>query len=202
MEPDGTTRVVEYIADDHGFRAVVKKIGTPVHPAPSPIVHHPAPIVAAPIPAPAPQPIVVQEPQPVFYDGYDAYNGQYENYVPALPSYAAGPTPVEIPKVVAPPVYQTYQPVSAPAPATLQAAPFFPLQSPVEERVEYHGFTGNADDDSAYTQYGQQEGANGEGLGYERGYSFEETRPQLVSIPYKFVEDYQKPILYYSQQKY
>lgn len=38
LEPDGTTRIVEYIADDHGFRAVVKKIGTAVHPEPEPIV--------------------------------------------------------------------------------------------------------------------------------------------------------------------
>lgn len=33
VEPDGTTRVVEYTADKHnGFNAVVKKIGHAVHP--------------------------------------------------------------------------------------------------------------------------------------------------------------------------
>lgn len=191
VEPDGTTRVVEYIADDHGFRAVVKKLGTPIHPAP--VVHQPAPVVA---PAPAPQPIVVEEPQPVLYDGYDAYNGHYENYVPALPEYAPAPqaAPVQIPKVVVPQVYQAYQPAPAPAPI----ASYFPVQKPVEERVEYHGFTGNDDDDSAYTKYGQDE--SGE-QGYGRAY-YEETRPQLISVPYKFAADYQKPILYYLQHEY
>lgn len=34
VEPDGTTRVVEYTADDHnGFNAVVKRIGHAAHPA-------------------------------------------------------------------------------------------------------------------------------------------------------------------------
>ncbi|KAL0266555.1 UNVERIFIED_CONTAM: hypothetical protein PYX00_009065 [Menopon gallinae] len=33
LEPDGTTRVVEYTADDHnGFNAVVKKVGHAAHP--------------------------------------------------------------------------------------------------------------------------------------------------------------------------
>lgn len=37
-EPDGTVRIVEYTADDHnGFNAVVKKVGTPVHPEPVPV---------------------------------------------------------------------------------------------------------------------------------------------------------------------
>lgn len=198
VEPDGTTRVVEYIADDHGFRAVVKKIGTPVHPPPAPVVHQHAPIVAAPAPVhiPAPQPIVVEEPQPLLYNGYDAYNGHYENYVPALPEYRA-PASVEIPKVVVPQVYQqAYQPAPAPV------ASYFPVEKPLDERVEYHGFTGNDDDDSAYTKYGQDESGErgGEGLGYE--YNFEETRPQLISVPYKFAADYQKPLVYYLQQKF
>lgn len=41
LEPDGTTRIVEYIADDDGFRAVVKKIGTSIHPT-SPVIVQPA----------------------------------------------------------------------------------------------------------------------------------------------------------------
>lgn len=33
MEPDGSVRVVEYVADDkNGFNAVVKKIGPSLHP--------------------------------------------------------------------------------------------------------------------------------------------------------------------------
>lgn len=59
LEPDGTTRLVEYIADDDGFRAVVNKLGTAIHSI--------APIV----------------PQ------YGTYSGQYNNYyaqaVPQVP---------------------------------------------------------------------------------------------------------------------
>lgn len=200
MEPDGTTRVVEYIADDHGFRAVVKKLGTPIHPSPAHVVHEAAPIVAAPSPAPAPvpEPIIVVERQPVLYDGHDAYNGHYQNYVPGLSGYAEAPAPIEIPKVVIPKIYQPYEPSAAPQ---YQEAPYFPVQRQVDERVEYHGFTGNDDDDSAYTKYGQEEAGEKENRGYD-GYSFEESRPQLVSIPYKFAAEYQKPIVYFLQQKY
>nr|WJQ78157.1 cuticle protein 8 [Locusta migratoria] len=39
VEPDGSTRIVEYVADDHnGFNAVVKKVGPSLHPAP--VLHH------------------------------------------------------------------------------------------------------------------------------------------------------------------
>lgn len=63
MEPDGTTRIVEYVADDDGFRAVVKKIGESLHPAP--IVH------AEPV-----------DHSVGLYDGYSgAYGGQKENYL-------------------------------------------------------------------------------------------------------------------------
>lgn len=59
MEPDGTTRLVEYIADDDGFRAVVNKLGTAVHSI---------------------APIAQQ---------YGTYSGQYNNYyaqaVPQVP---------------------------------------------------------------------------------------------------------------------
>lgn len=195
--------MVEYIADDHGFRAVVKKLGTPIHPAP--VAHESAPVIAAPAPVPAPapapvpEPIIVIEPQPVLYDGHDAYNGHYENYVPSLSEYGAAPAPVEIPKVVIPKVYQPYQPAAAPQ---IQEAPYFPVQKQVDERVEYHGFTGNDDDDSAYTRYGQEEPREKEFGGYDGGYNFEESRPQLVSIPYKFAANYQKPIVYFLQQKY
>lgn len=44
MEPDGSVRVVEYVADDaNGFNAVVKKVGPSVH----------APVVPKILPAPA-----------------------------------------------------------------------------------------------------------------------------------------------------
>lgn len=40
-EADGTTRIVEYTADDHnGFNAVVKKIGHAEHPAVEHKSHH------------------------------------------------------------------------------------------------------------------------------------------------------------------
>lgn len=45
LEADGTTRVVEYYADDTGFHADVKNIGTPIHP-PTPVQHH-APLYSA-----------------------------------------------------------------------------------------------------------------------------------------------------------
>ncbi|KAJ8927734.1 hypothetical protein NQ314_019736 [Rhamnusium bicolor] len=32
LEADGSTRIVDYVADDHGFRAVVKKVGVHGHP--------------------------------------------------------------------------------------------------------------------------------------------------------------------------
>lgn len=56
VEPDGSTRTVQYSADDHtGFNAVVHKSGHAVHPVATPVVHaapavHAAPIVhAAPV---------------------------------------------------------------------------------------------------------------------------------------------------------
>ncbi|XP_049855072.1 skin secretory protein xP2-like [Schistocerca gregaria] len=63
IDADGTTRIVEYTADDHnGFQAVVKRIGHPTPapprtvvvaaPAPAPAAH--APVYTAPAPAPAP----------------------------------------------------------------------------------------------------------------------------------------------------
>ncbi|XP_063906162.1 uncharacterized protein LOC135124870 [Zophobas morio] len=72
LEPDGTTRLVEYIADDHGFRAVVNKLGTAVHPAVVPQV----PVVAQPVPQ------VVQPLPEVSH--YAAYDGRVNNYAPRV----------------------------------------------------------------------------------------------------------------------
>ncbi|XP_046990887.1 larval cuticle protein A2B-like [Schistocerca americana] len=54
VDADGTTRIVEYTADDHnGFQAVVKRVGHPAPPPPQPprLPAHPAP---APHPYPLP----------------------------------------------------------------------------------------------------------------------------------------------------
>ncbi|XP_046988930.1 skin secretory protein xP2-like [Schistocerca americana] len=77
IDADGTTRIVEYTADDHnGFQAVVKRIGHPTPappravvvaaPAPAPAAH--APVYAAPAPAPAPvaHAAVYAAPAPVY----------------------------------------------------------------------------------------------------------------------------------------
>lgn len=202
VEPDGTTRVVEYIADEHGFRAVVKKLGTPIHPSHDDLVQPVAPLIATPVPAPAPEPIIVPEPQPqpqpqpVLYDGHESYNGHFQNYVPSLGDYPAAPAPIEVPKVF----YQPYEPAASPH---YQEAPFFPVQRQIGENAEYYGFTGNDDDDSAYTKYGQEDGGEREDGGFDRGYSFEESRPQAVSVPFKLAPGYQQqPIVYILQQKY
>lgn len=54
MEPDGSVRIVEYVADDAtGFNAVVKKVGPSVH-APPAIPK----LIAAPAPLPLAGPAV------------------------------------------------------------------------------------------------------------------------------------------------
>lgn len=188
LEPDGTTRIVEYIADDHGFRAVVKKIGTPIHPIPA----APAPVVPVEIPK------EYEEPKPIYQD---AYSGYYENYVPKQEyEYAGVPIKAEAPQIA----YYQPQPIQA-----IPAPYFGQLQPKLEERVEYHGFTGNADDDSAYTKYGGEEGKGygeekgNEGYGFEQGgYSYEESKPQIVAVPYKQLKQYEKPIAYQYVIKY
>ncbi|CAH2075440.1 unnamed protein product, partial [Iphiclides podalirius] len=43
VEPDGTTRTVNYSADDHnGFNAVVQRTGHAVHPQVAPVAHYAA----------------------------------------------------------------------------------------------------------------------------------------------------------------
>lgn len=238
MEPDGTTRVVEYIADDHGFRAVVKKLGTPIHSEPAPIPHY-APIKET------------YQPQLPIYEEYKgAYDGQYQNYVPELkPEYIYAPyapaSPVKVEQqyyqqpapiayyaqpveaVKAAPVVSAYYPkpveVAPVAPAyyskPVEAAPVAPAYYPKpaeaapvvpyeqkqeepEERVEYHGFTGNSDDDSEYTKYDDGEG-EGEKEEYNEGnYEYEESKPAAQTVPYNLVQGYQKQPLVYLIKQY
>lgn len=76
LEPDGTTRIVQYTADDiHGFRAVVKKIGHAVHP---PSIKH-----ATVSPSSVIVPQIENEYNTVPY--YKSYDGSGDNYVNNLP---------------------------------------------------------------------------------------------------------------------
>ncbi|KAF6200881.1 hypothetical protein GE061_005328 [Apolygus lucorum] len=100
VEPDGSTRTVEYTADSiNGFNAVVHK-GPASHPAsapiavasqpiavaPQPIAYAPAPVAVAPQPiAYAPAPVAVA-PQPI------AYAPAPISYAPAPVSYASAQT--------------------------------------------------------------------------------------------------------------
>ncbi|XP_044757602.1 uncharacterized protein LOC123315808 [Coccinella septempunctata] len=77
LEPDGTTRIVQYTADDHnGFRAVVKKIGKAVHPLSG---HDSTNSYSSTIPQDA---STNYEGQPY----YKAYDGSGENYANGLPT--------------------------------------------------------------------------------------------------------------------
>lgn len=154
LEPDGTTRVVEYIADDHGFRATVKKLGVGTHH----VEHHGGGAVA-----PLPE---------AFSSGYHgAYSGQQENY--GISTYA---TPVE-------------------------------LGHAHDTTVEVHGFTGNANDDSSYTDYGHEEdaGANNVAIYYQNDAhnyypnNYYVVQPEIIPVPYKHPYQYQKPQVYAAQ---
>ncbi|KAF4516904.1 hypothetical protein B566_EDAN007992 [Ephemera danica] len=106
VEPDGTTRTVDYTADAHnGFNAVVTKSGHAVHPAPvykAAVVAAPA-VYKAPIVAAAP----VVAAAPAYYKA------------PIAPIVAAAPAYYKAPVVAAAPAL-TY----AAAPVAHYAAPF------------------------------------------------------------------------------
>ncbi|KAK9881126.1 hypothetical protein WA026_014476 [Henosepilachna vigintioctopunctata] len=73
LEPDGTTRVVQYTADDHGFRAVVKKLGHAVHPSQHQLDLHNTPIIIPEIHG-----------DKLEQSYFKSYDGNAENYVNAL----------------------------------------------------------------------------------------------------------------------
>ncbi|XP_045468228.1 uncharacterized protein LOC123676393 [Harmonia axyridis] len=76
LEPDGTTRIVQYTADDHhGFRATVKKIGHAVHPE---SIQHATTSHSTPI---IPQIVPNYDSEP----DYKTYDGSIENYRNILP---------------------------------------------------------------------------------------------------------------------
>ncbi|XP_076260085.1 uncharacterized protein LOC143196307 [Rhynchophorus ferrugineus] len=77
LEADGTTRIVDYIADEHGFRAVVKKVGAhgasvETHGAAEP--EHPAQAVAVATALKSHQ-TIIDEPL-----DYKSYDGGYESF--------------------------------------------------------------------------------------------------------------------------
>ncbi|KAF2879435.1 hypothetical protein ILUMI_26735 [Ignelater luminosus] len=152
LEPDGTTRVVEYIADDHGFRATVKKLGVATHET----THHghDGGGVVASLPE-------------AFSNGYHgAYSGLQENY--GISTYAV---PAE-------------------------------LEHKHDTSVEVHGFTGNANDDSSYTDYGHEEdaGANNVAIYYQNDAhnyypnNYYVVQPEIVPIPYKLPYQYKRQV--------
>lgn len=113
LEPDGTTRIVDYIADQHGFRAVVKKIG--IHGHALSVESHGG---ADAGPRLLDNPIVVAEPGVAYPEPAVAY--------PA-PSVAYSSPSVAYP---APPVAYPAPSVALPAPAISLPAPV-PIQQPV-----------------------------------------------------------------------
>lgn len=102
LEPDGTTRIVEYIADDlHGFRAVVKKIGEPIngHGYQNQLIY--------------------DEPTPL------SYNGQKENYAHAIP-YTLNA--IELPEPEQKLIPVAIQPAPKVVPVAVHSVPVLPKQ--------------------------------------------------------------------------
>lgn len=120
---------------------------------------------------------------------YGESKPELEEKVPYIPFYPQIKPQEE--KVPVLPIYVQPKPEEK-----LPIVPFYPQLKPqVEEKVEYHGFTGNSDDDSAYTKY-EGEDEKGEGYFGGIGYDFEESKPKIVSVPYKALQGYQKPVAY------
>ncbi|XP_049947528.1 angiomotin-like [Schistocerca serialis cubense] len=111
IDADGTTRIVEYTADDHnGFQAVVKRVG---HPTPAPPR---AVVVAAPAPAPAAH-------SPVYAPAPVAHTAVYAAPVAHAPVHAApAPAPAAHAAVLAAPVPAAHA-YAYPAPAQEPAHP-------------------------------------------------------------------------------
>ncbi|XP_066252322.1 uncharacterized protein [Euwallacea similis] len=100
LEPDGSTRIVDYIADGHGFRAVVKKVGehgvsVEVHGGAEHDTNQLA--VAAPV-APLPPQSIIKE--PVAFKSYDGGYEHYSNLQPVVADVYTKPIEyIQAPKV-------------------------------------------------------------------------------------------------------
>ncbi|KAF7287952.1 hypothetical protein GWI33_000017 [Rhynchophorus ferrugineus] len=117
VDPDGTRRIVDYIADPiNGFNAVVRKAPLAVA---APVV---AKAVAAPVAVAAPAPVAVAAPAPVVAArAFPAPAPVFAARAVAAPAFAA-PAPVFASRAVAAPLLAQ--------PAYARAAPFFAAPSP------------------------------------------------------------------------